>query len=251
MGLSVVVGLRPHCVVSRGGAHISRARGVGSGMNQLYNKAPNWILNRPRGFSHTLSIPFLILAVPPSIPSQLSWIVTTWYQRHWFLDQLLHFLRLDHDRNPPDGRWSLILHHWCGFRWSHRFMSRLIGSARSVESAPSLSWFASGSRSGAEGFQVSVSKGWRIHWRACRPSSHYYRIFNGGERFWFTVAGIPITTDQRSRLIVALTVVGVLGQPPRLMHINGGGCFNLSASFKWLTVAVACYLPTMVKIFQN
>jgi hypothetical protein len=63
-------------------------------------------------------------------------------------------------------------------------------------------------------------------------TTHYYRIFNGGGRFLFTVAGIPTATDQRSRLIVALTVAGVFGQPPRLMHINGGGCFNSPASFK-------------------
>jgi hypothetical protein len=59
------------------------------------------------------------------------------------------------------------------------------------------------------------------------------------------MAGIPTATDQRLWLIVALTVAvgqppqlmiltvaAILGKPPRLIHINGGGCFNSSASFK-------------------
>jgi hypothetical protein len=83
-----------------------------------------------------------------------------------------------------------------------------------------------------------------------KKDDHYYRIFNGGRCFWFTMVDIPTAIDQRSRLMI-LTVVAVLGQLLRLIHINGGGCFNASASFKWLTVAVACYLPAMIKIFQN
>jgi hypothetical protein len=64
---------------------------------------------------------------------------------------------------------------------------------------------------------------------------HYYTNFNGGGQKGLTEVGRPTASDLRSRLIMALTKVvgptasvnrlteaGDLGQPPRLILINGG-----------------------------
>jgi hypothetical protein len=72
---------------------------------------------------------------------------------------------------------------------------------------------------------------------------YYYSIFNRGKRKCLTVMGKATASNQKSQLIVVLTVntlteASVVKKPPQLIPINGGGCPNLTASFKRITKAV-------------